>query len=214
MHFTWLKTGQVKGFFFFLVLFFCFVLFCLVLFCFVCLFFIYLFFFSGTQFFFLHIILIFSVSYTFYFSSTQNNYQKSFELTQKQKQKTKEKPNQINNKTGKKYINIISSTYYTRDNKNLTCTNDYKIILQVCDNNHIKQFKSKHHFLKWRDNFPPPPFFFFFFLDQIIFQITFTDKKRVKRPKVWDVILKLTAANIKFTTQQKMCEPTFLRETN
>ena len=44
---------------------------------------------------------------------------------------------------------------------------------------------------------------FTIFLNQIIFQITFSDKKRFKSPKAWGVILKFTAVNIKFTTQQK-----------
>ena len=69
----------------------------------------------------------------------------------------------------------------------------------------INQFKSEHHFLKWMDNLP-------FFLAKYM-QITIRDKKRFKSPKPFDVILKFTAVNIKFTTQQKICEQTFLRET-
>ena len=59
----------------------------------------------------------------------------------------------------------------------------------------INQFKSEHHFLKWRDNLP-------FFLAKYM-QIAIRDKKRFKSPKAFDVILKFTAVNIKFYNTTK-----------
>ena len=87
-----------------------------------------------------------------------------------------------------------------------TCTNDYKTILHVSDNNHINQCKSKHHFLKWRDNLPS-------FLAKSYFRLRLVTRKRFNSPKVWGVILKFATVNVEFTRKQKICEPMFLRET-
>ena len=48
----------------------------------------------------------------------------------------------------KKNISIISSTYYFHDKNDLTDTNNNNNFTCVT----INQFKSKHYFLKWRDN--------------------------------------------------------------